>query len=251
MLQKHETTIDGLNLTYYESGRGSPLLFLHGARVRAITFRRLLLYLSKRYTVIAPDMPGYGSSDTPQEAWSYANYAHFLESFLAELSLHDVTVVGYSMGGAMGFHLAASSTRVSKLILIDPAGVHGKDRISMKDFIHLQAYKRLKFYTTHPMYWRAAAILLRDGAQFAWKHRADRRQLARIRSACFSTPHEEALRHIKIPTTLIWGVNDWLIPVSRAEQIQRYVPQATLETVPGNHDWLVYDPLYIADIDSI
>jgi len=89
---KYVITVNGLHVGYYRYGSGPPLLFLHGGRVRARTFKRLLALLAERYTVIAPDIPGFGESDTPHDVWSFANYAVFFDAFLSTLNAEAVTL---------------------------------------------------------------------------------------------------------------------------------------------------------------
>jgi len=84
-MERKKTIINGIELIYYESGSGKSLLFLHGGRLRALTFKKTINELSKNYHVIVPDIPGYGGSSTPKEPWSFKNYAEFFISFI-ELS---------------------------------------------------------------------------------------------------------------------------------------------------------------------
>src|SRR5438045_176580 len=93
---KQTITTNNQQVTYYKFGHGKPLLFLHGGRVRALTFRKLLQHLAQEYTVIAPDIPGYGDSETPKGVWSFTDYAAFFDAFLRDLDLEKVTVMGYS-----------------------------------------------------------------------------------------------------------------------------------------------------------
>jgi pimeloyl-ACP methyl ester carboxylesterase len=239
---KRTAHINGLNITYCQFGSGVPLLFLHGGRVRARTFRRLLVLLSKKYTVIAPDIPGFGGSDTPTAAWSFADYAVFFDDFLSHLNITQATVMGYSMGGGIALNLAAMSKRTACLVLIDASGINRKDKGSYHDM------RRLRFYLTHPSYTLAFAVLVRDYAQYIWKHRGDRAHMKRIRQTCFETSNSKALRNITVPTRLLWGSDDWIYPLTVAHEFQKRISQATLETVPGNHDWPVYNPLLISQL---
>lgn len=235
---KHVARINGLNVTYYRLGSGRPLLFLHGGRVRARTFRRLITLLSRRYSIIAPDIPGYGGSDTPRDTWSFVEYAAFFNTFLNHLDLEKVTLVGYSMGGGIAANLAVTSNRIEKLVLIDASGVF----FDKREQGHRDG-QRLWFYLKHLQYVGALGVLLRDYLQFIWKHRRDWAHMKHIRQACFSTRYEANMRNISVPTQLLWGGSDWIYPLSVAHAFQLLIPQATLVTVPGNHDWPVYDPL--------
>jgi pimeloyl-ACP methyl ester carboxylesterase len=230
--------INDLDVVYYQHGHGKPLLFLHGGRVQARTFKRSLKYLAERYTVIAPDIPGYGGSTTPKDVWSFTEYAAFFDSFLKALKLSDVTLVGYSMGGGIAFNLAALSNDISRLILVDSSGLHAANATP-----NTHDLQRLWFYCTHPRYISTLTILLRDYVQFLWKHKSDYAHMQAIRHTTFNTPYDKVLRGISIPTLLLWGQNDRHILLACAYEFQKQIPQATLKTIVANHDWPLYKPL--------
>jgi pimeloyl-ACP methyl ester carboxylesterase len=230
--------INGQLVRYCRQGEGRPVLFLHGGRVQARTFRKFLKILTKLYEVVAPDIPGYGSSPTPKAKWSFINYADFFDKFLIELQLTNVTVIGYSMGGGIAFNMAAHSKRVSKLILIDTSGL----MLPGLKTSHHDA-RRLCFYLTHPKYVDSLGKLLGDYSVFIWSHRKDYRQLQAVRRSCQNTAYNDVFQGITIPTTIIWGRQDWIYPLKVAYECQRRIPQSMLHIVPGNHDWLIYNPL--------
>lgn len=233
-------SLNGQAVGFRRQGSGEPLLFLHGGRVRARTFKRLIKQLAERHEVVAPDIPGYGDSPTPYKEWSFVDYAAFFDVFLAKLGLNDVTVVGYSMGGGIALNLAAQSKRVKKLVLIDASGLMLSEvKTSHHDM------RRLWFYATHPWYASALGVLLRDYVAFLWAHRKDYRQLQHLQSICRQTSHGEAFRSITVPTVIIWGNQDWIYPLAVAHEFQRRIPHSTLHVVPGNHDWPVYNPLLL------
>ncbi|HTE22224.1 MAG TPA: alpha/beta hydrolase [Candidatus Limnocylindria bacterium] len=234
---RHTISINGLDVAYYQFGHGTPLLFLHGGRVRALTFKRSLEQLSKRYTIIAPDIPGYGASATPKGEWSYSDYAVFFNSFLDKLELDDVTLVGYSMGGGIAFNLAAINSQVARLVLVDSSGLHAVNKRSNPHDL-----RRLSFYLKHPPYYSTLAVLLREYLQFIWKHRGDYSHMQHIRQSCRKTSYEKGLRKVSVPTLLVWAQDDRIIPVATANVFQKRIPKAVLKTVKGNHDWPLYKP---------
>jgi pimeloyl-ACP methyl ester carboxylesterase len=239
---KQTVTIDDHQLAYYKLGHGQPLLFLHGGRVRALTFRKVIAQLSKEYTVIAPDIPGYGDSETPKGMWSFTEYADFFDSFLRKLKIDNATVMGYSMGGGIAFSLAARSDRVSQLILIDAAGL---PLLNTQQNHH--DMRRLRFYLTHPQYFSTFRTLIADFSRFTWKHRRDWRHMKAIRHHCFVTSYTAILKHVTIPTTIIWGQDDWILPVEIVQNFKTNIPQADIQIVSGNHDWILYDPLRLVN----
>lgn len=235
---KKQIVLNGQKVTYYQLGQGAPLLFLHGGRVRALTFKKILRLLAQHYTIIAPDIPGYGESSTPVSEWSFIEYGSFFEDFLTALKVGQVSVVGYSMGGGIAFNLAACSSRVSKLVLIDASGLKNPDGSRMHHDM-----RRLFFYCAHLSYLPVIFTLLHDYLSYIWKHKSDYRHMMRIRQKCFEQGYEEVFSKVSTPTLLVWGKDDWVYPIDLAYEFQRKLPQAKVVIVDGNHDWLVYNPL--------
>lgn len=233
---KRTIIINGHQLAYYTLGHGAPLLFLHGGRVRAHTFHKTITELAKNYTVIAPDIPGYGDSETPKGIWSFTEYADLFSSLLDTLGLSAVTVMGYSMGGGIAFNLAAHSSYVNRLVLIDAAGL---PLAGVKQSHH--DLRRLSFYCSHPQYFSTLCTLIADFSRFTWRHRRDWRHMRTIRRRCFTTSYDTALHAINVPTDIIWGEDDWVLPLAIANTFQAHIPQAHVQIVRGNHDWLLYN----------
>ena len=237
-IQPREVVIDGDKTTYYKMGKGKPVLFLHGGRVSAQTFRKFLTLLAKDYTVIAPDIPGHGRSFTPSKTWSFTEYSEFFERFLAALKIENALIIGYSMGGGIALHLASQSSRVSKLVLINSSGLrnpHGNR------FYH--DCKRILFYITHPQYASAFYQLAKDCFLHIWKHKSNLAQIGNIRKKYLTTPQNKAFPIIQIPTLIIWSKNDSIYPISTAYEFLHKLPGSSLIIVKGTHDWLLYNPL--------
>lgn len=235
---KRQIVLNDQKLVYHQLGQGASLLFLHGGRVRALTFRKFLRLLAEHYTVIAPDIPGYGESSTPTGTWSFTEYGSFFEDFLKALTIKHISVIGYSMGGGIALNLAAQSSRVSKLVLVDASGLshHRRSRL----YLDMQ---RFFFYSTHPFYLAACFTLLQSYLSYIWKHKRDYQQMRKIRQKCIEQVSDEVFGRVSAPTLLVWGKNDWIYPVSMAYGFQSRLPKAEVGIVDGNHDWLVYNPL--------
>lgn len=97
-VSKHVTTNDGVRLHYLEAGSGKTLVLVHGWSQSAEQFRYQIDALSQNYRVIALDQRGHGESDKPEYGYSIARLATDLHDVLHTLDLHDVTLLGHSMG---------------------------------------------------------------------------------------------------------------------------------------------------------
>jgi non-heme chloroperoxidase len=123
-MDKHHgevTTNDGVRLRYLEAGSGQTLVLVHGWSQAAELFRYQLDGLSDRYRVIAYDQRGHGASDTPAFGYRIARLAKDLHDFLVALDLHDVAVLGHSLGCSVlwAYWDLFGAERLAKLILVD------------------------------------------------------------------------------------------------------------------------------------
>ena len=121
------TEIEGVAIHYLRAGEtGSALVLLHGgsADSASLSWRLTMDLFSPSYSVIAPDLPGYGSSGKPEQNYTVEYYTRFLSRFLERVGLERVSMLGLSMGGhvALAFALQFPSL-VEKLVVASSAGL--------------------------------------------------------------------------------------------------------------------------------
>jgi pimeloyl-ACP methyl ester carboxylesterase len=122
--------VDHLNIHLYTAGEeGETVVLLHGGGLDSawLSWQPVILALSTRFRVIAPDLPGYGKSDTPQIDYTLDYYIDFVRRLLDQLDVERPTLAGISMGGgiAIGFALAHPQ-RVNRLVPVDSYGIQRK-----------------------------------------------------------------------------------------------------------------------------
>ena len=117
-------TVDGTRLRLIDSGRGTPVVFIHGIGGSLYAWRyQLAPVLGAGYRVIAFDNRGFGFSDKPAHGYHNAEYTHLVVSLLDSLGIASAVLVGHSMGGAIAAEVAlAHPDRVRGLVLLDAAG---------------------------------------------------------------------------------------------------------------------------------
>ncbi len=234
--KKNKISIDGLQIVYYTIGKGPSILFLHGGRTRALTYKKNLVLLSQKYFVIAPDIPLFGDSDIPKEEWSFTNFAHLFDKFLKKLKLKNVIVIGYSFGGGIAFNLAAMNKDVSKLILVNTADQASPRESELSKLIH-----RILFYSIRPQYYSVFYKLANDYLIYSIKHFFDLSHINKVRKHALSTKYKN-LRKIGIPTLILWSKNDTIFPLDIAERFKNRIGKSKLEIVDGNHEWILLNP---------
>jgi pimeloyl-ACP methyl ester carboxylesterase len=105
-------------------GEGPPLLLIHGFAASAAAFRRLAPHLNGSFSLIAPDLPGFGfSARDPTADYSYEGYAALLFELLDRLGIERAAVLGHSIGAAIALRMAVSAPeRVTRLVLAGGPG---------------------------------------------------------------------------------------------------------------------------------
>jgi len=121
----HYIVVNGHRLRYIQAGHGPILVLLHTLRTQLDLFEKVVPGLVDSFTVYALDLPGHGYSDIPDRNYDAAFFAGTVEGFLNALDLHDATLAGVSIGGAIPLIIAArNNPRVSRVVAINPFRGH-------------------------------------------------------------------------------------------------------------------------------
>jgi len=124
-LQARYVRVEGTNIRYVDTGRGTPVIFLHGLGASIYAWRDILGPVAAAgFRAVAFDNRGFGLSDKPARGYANADYVRLLGTLMDSLEITDAVVVGHSMGGAVAAEFAlAHPDRVRGLVLIDAAGM--------------------------------------------------------------------------------------------------------------------------------
>jgi len=104
--ESHYVEVLGSKLHYIDEGEGDPILFLHGNPTSSYLWRNIIPYVSDDARVIAVDLIGMGKSDKPDIDYRFVDHAKYLEAFIEELELKNVTLVIHDWGSGLGFNYA-------------------------------------------------------------------------------------------------------------------------------------------------
>ena len=225
--------IRGCRINLLRGGKGPPLLFLHGGGGGGV-WLPFLDQLAQRFDVLAPEHPGYGGSDTPPWLDNISDLAYFYLDVLAALKLERVHLVGHSVGGWIAAELAVRSTaRLKTLTLASSAGLHLKnvpvidaflqsDEQGLRSFFHDQAIADRQL--AQPRSPEQADIALKNRfttAKLIWQPRG-------------YNPHlTKWLHRIDVPTQILWGASDRLLPPAYAEEFHRLIPGSRVTVFPA------------------
>src|SRR3954453_18416140 len=125
---------DGLRLAHLDEGDGPPVLFVHGEPTWSFLWRKVIPpVLEAGYRCIAPDHPGFGRSDKPDdiEWYTYDRHAAALSALVSELDLRGATIVVHDWGGPIGLRVAVEhADRFDRLVILDPGLFTGHQKMS-------------------------------------------------------------------------------------------------------------------------
>ncbi len=124
--------IDGVKLHYLTAGHGTPLVLLHGYAETSLMWKPIIPVLAKRFTVIAPDLPGIGDSDIPGDGLDMKSAAVRIHDLAKSLGVQKAEVVGHDIGLMVAYAYAAQfPAEVTKLVLMDAflPGVRGWEAV--------------------------------------------------------------------------------------------------------------------------
>lgn len=216
-----------IELHYDVTGQGAPLILMHGWGCDSSTVASIAKVASATHTVYNVDFPGFGASAEPSAVWGVEEYTRLIEHLAKAESMQAPALIGHSFGGRVGI-LYASRNKVSKLILVDAAGIKPKRKLSYY----------YKVYTYKLMRRLAELTMSKDKAQrFLDCQRAKRGSsdyasstpmMRAILSKVVNEDLKSVLPSIKAPTLLIWGEDDTATPLSDAKLMSRLIPDAGL-----------------------
>jgi pimeloyl-ACP methyl ester carboxylesterase len=216
----------GQSIHYFDMGSGPVVVLLHGLGSRKEDWLSVLEPMAQKYRLLVPDQIGFGKSDKPLLDYSVQTYVDFLNEFLRQLKVEKVSLVGESLGGWIaalyvseiggGAHLIP----VEKLVLVDAAGLKQDKPIpnlNPSSLVDMRAMMEAVFFDT--------SWLNEDALRKVFTDKLAAHDGYTVRSllgnpALGTERLDERLGNIKVPTLVVWGKQDKLLPIASGE---RYV----------------------------
>lgn len=244
----HRVELPGAEVNYADIGEGDPVLFVHGLAGCWRNFLENVPYFGRGYRAIALDLPGFGDSPKPSWDISMPNYGRLVHDFCERLGIDRVAaLVGNSMGGFVSTEAVIQEPeRFERLVLISAAGisfwearnrrVQAAARTIEAAAPHLLNGDR-RFFLTRPLGRQIAfgrvfrnpsklrPELLREQARPGLSAPG----FADAMTSIVGYDTRERLPEIEIPTLVVWGLNDQIVPVEAALGYHRLIPRSRLE----------------------
>lgn len=225
--------VNGLATEYKDEGQGSALLFLPGWMNTIDNFDELATELAPTYRIIRLDLPGFGGgTESPPPTWHVTEYASFVKAFVDKIALTDYILVGHSFGGRVIIKGTSQGILTpKKIILIASAGVAKHRTLRNRIFTILAKIGKTILRIPPFSLWRAQ---LRKRLYRALK--SDYLAAGPLSQVYLNTIQEdqtEAAGNISVPTLLIWGSNDDMVPLSDAHILAGRIKGSVLKVLDG------------------
>jgi pimeloyl-ACP methyl ester carboxylesterase len=243
-------TVHGYRRAFVDIGKGPAVLLIHGIGDNLDTWRQVIGALARDHRVIAPDLLGHGRSDKPRADYSVAAYANGMRDLLSVVEVERATVVGHSLGGGVAMQFAYQyPERCERLVLVSTGGVSHEVhpalrlaatpaadlflpllRLAMARVIGVGAVRAMEWMKTD--LGRDAEHILRmfDALPDATARRAFvrtiravvdwRGQAITMLDRCYLTRG--------MPTLLVWGAHDAVLPIHHAKIAHAAMPSSRL-----------------------
>jgi pimeloyl-ACP methyl ester carboxylesterase len=248
-------TIHGYRRAFRRMGSGPPLLLIHGIGVSSATWLPVLPALAEHFTVIAPDLLGHGDSAKPRADYAIGAYACGMRDLLSVLDVEQATVIGHSLGGGVAMQFAYQfPERCSRLLLVSSGGVGQQVHPALRLLASSNGGVFLALATLAPsrrLAERLRPVLPRFGGWGAGPDldrlfdrleslstvQARRAFLRTLRSAVDGrgqviTMLDRSYLAAGLPTWILWGGRDAVIPLSHGARAAAAMPGSRLVFFP-------------------
>ena len=226
--------VGGAKIQMLKGGSGEPLVLLHGAGGNS-GWLNYVQALSEKFTVYLPSHPGYGKSARPEWLETMADLASFYTWFLEEQGLEGTRAIGFSLGGWLASEIAANCRHAfSKLMLVDAAGIQPKQG-EIADIFIISPAQVTELLFHDPKQAPEYESIYGGEPTPEQTDIAERNREMSVR-ICWK-PYMYDLRlpgllsRVSIPTRIVWGANDRLIPLECGQMFNKAIPGSDLVVI--------------------
>ena len=224
-----------------EEGDGLPLVLVHGLGGPQM-WERIIEPLSQNFHVVSVHLPGFGESDCPPSPFTTDEYADFLCNLLDTLNIQSTSIVGISYGGQIAATFSCRHPKVvDKLVLIASTGLKdygilrkrfiwkiiagGAKHLVLKSEWLTCLFGRRSFYNSanrpNDLCRKFHEQIMRDGKTGAWLN-------ALWNVVSEENEFRQQLKSLQMPTLILWGKDDRILPPRYADELHRMIPNSTV-----------------------
>jgi pimeloyl-ACP methyl ester carboxylesterase len=250
-IERVETTLHGHRMHFTIAGQGPPVVLIHGVAGRAAQWDEVVSRLATQHTVIAPDLLGHGDSAKPRGDYSLGAHASGVRDLLVGLDIQRASIVGHSLGGGIAMQFAYQYPELCERLVLVASGGLGTDVHFLLRAATLPGSELVLPLIAHPRLVRLAGIVPRALGMAGLRTRPDLTEMARGYQALANAEARHAFIHTlravidptgqrinasdrlylssRMPSMVIWGCRDRIIPVAHGRHAHEQMPASRLE----------------------
>jgi pimeloyl-ACP methyl ester carboxylesterase len=249
-IERAEVSLHGHRVHFNIAGHGPPVVLIHGVAGRATQWDETVQLLAERHTVIAPDLLGHGDSAKPRGDYSLGAHASGIRDLLVALDIERATAVGHSLGGGIAMQFAYQfPERCERLVLVSSGGLGGEVHPLLRAAT-LPGSEIVLPLLAHPRLLETVSIIPRALGRLGLRTRTDLTEMARGYQSLSNAEARNAFIHTvrsvidatgqrinasdrlylasKMPSMVVWGCHDRIIPVEHAQPAHELMPGSRL-----------------------
>jgi pimeloyl-ACP methyl ester carboxylesterase len=254
-LQTQRLRLHGHDVEYATAGSGPAVLLIHGITSSLRTWSKVIPRLAEDHRVIAPDLLGHGASAKPRGDYSLGSFASGLRDIMIALDVPTATVVGHSMGGGIAMQLAYQfPERVERLALVNSGGLGREVSLLLRAATLPGADLVLPLLFGTPLFRPAGFVAGKAMGALGLRSRGDLEGMAHGVRSLRRREGQRAFLHTarsimdaggqrinatdrlylaeSMPSLIVWGERDSLIPADHGRAAQQAMPGSRLELFP-------------------
>ena len=268
-IERAEVHLHGHRVNFNIAGQGPAVVLIHGVAGRASQWDQVLGLLAETHTVVAPDLLGHGDSAKPRGDYSLGAHASGIRDLLVGLGIERASIVGHSLGGGIAMQFAYQFPERSERLALVASGGLGTDVHLMLRAATLPGAEFVLPLLAHPHLMNVVSVVPRALALIGLRARPDIAEMARGYQSLSNADARSAFIHTlravidptgqrisaadrlylssNIPSLIVWGRRDPIIPVTHAEPTHLAMPGSRLELFDdAGHFPQLDDPLRFA-----
>jgi pimeloyl-ACP methyl ester carboxylesterase len=264
-----EVELHGHRVGFRMAGEGPLIVLIHGITSRSDIWLEVMADLAETHTVVAPDLVGHGRSAKPRGDYSLGAYASGGRDLLGVLGFERGTVVGHSLGGGIALQFAYQFPEYCERLALISSGGLGKEVNPLLRAAALPGAELVLPLITSDFAIQTGSTVAAVFERFGFKAGPDLAEAARGYASLADRDARQAFIHTlravidlngqrvsatdrlylaeRMPTLLIWGTDDPIIPIEHGRAARDLIPGSRLVEIPGAGHWpQLDDPIGVA-----
>jgi len=236
-IHSKQIKVGELDIHYLTGGDGEPLVVIHGGGAGAQGWLKNVNDLCEHYRIYVPDLPGFGYSQPMDGDCDIPEFAEFVEDFTHSLGLERFHLVGHSLGGGIALHYALKFPhKIGKLVLVSSLCL-GKEIALWVRFLSSSAFCRSLGVAAVAVLKAVKWLVNLVYAPLKFVHPLPQvnvdlgERITTLEKQ--TTVLVNQLSGLMVPTLLVWGANDGIVPVSQAYAAAQLIPDCQLHVFEG------------------